>query len=228
MSHELRTPLNAIIGFSQAMEGGMLGAITIESFAEYCRDIRISGEHLLDLINDILDMAKIEAGQRPLERETIVLEELVEDCARILAPSAHENGVSLAYRLPKGSTVYADRRALKQVILNLLNNAVKFTPSGGSVKALGRVTDGMLTLGIQDTGIGIPRDAIPKLGQPFEQVANQDTRSHGGSGLGLAISKSLVAMHEGRMRIFSREGKGTLVAIRIPIRSEPIEQPAAA
>ena len=227
MSHELRTPLNAIIGFSTAMEGGMLGAVSIESFGEYCRDIRTSGEHLLDLINDILDMAKIEAGQRPLQRETVVLEELVEDCARILAPTAHGKGVSLAYRLTRGTEIHADRRALKQILLNLMNNAVKFTPSGGSVKALGRVTDGTLTLAIQDTGVGIPRAEIPKLGQPFEQVGNQDTRTHGGSGLGLAISKSLVAMHGGRMRIFSREGRGTLVTLRIPLEV-PAQESAAA
>ncbi len=231
MSHELRTPLNAIIGFSQAMEGGMLGAVTIERFSEYCRDIRISGEHLLDLINDILDMAKIEAGHRPLERETFGLEELVQDCARILAPKAQDSGISLAYRLPENVTLYADRRALKQVILNLMSNAVKFTPEGGSVKALGRVVDGTLTLGIRDTGIGIPKEYLPKLGQPFEQVANQDTRSHTGSGLGLAISKSLVTMHDGRLRIFSREGEGTLVAMRLPIEEEPApesERPIAA
>ena len=220
MSHELRTPLNAIIGFSEIMESGMFGPLGAEKYHEYCSDIRGSGQYLLEVINDILDMSKIEAGRIRLDFEDLSIDTLLNEAMRVVAARAQNKQLQLSARISPELRLRADRRALKQIALNLLSNAVKFTPVGGRVTVRGRATDHCITLAIADTGIGIAKDALARLGRPFEQVESQLTKSHQGSGLGLAISKSLVELHGGRMRIRSTLGKGTLVVVRLPLEPQ--------
>jgi two-component system cell cycle sensor histidine kinase PleC len=220
MSHELRTPLNAIIGFSEIMESGMFGPLGAEKYREYCSDIRGSGQYLLDVINDILDMSKIEAGRIRLDFEDLDLDTLLADAMRVVDGPAREKQLNLVARISPDLHLRADRRALKQVALNLLSNAVKFTPEGGRVTVRGRASGDCIVLAIADTGIGIAKDALAKLGRPFEQVESQLTKSHQGSGLGLAIAKSLAELHGGSMRIRSTLGKGTLVVVRLPLHPQ--------
>jgi two-component system cell cycle sensor histidine kinase PleC len=222
MSHELRTPLNAIIGFSEIMESGMFGPLGADKYVEYSRDIRESGEYLLDVINDILDMSKIEAGGIRLSPETVELDSLLADCIRVVSTRAGEKRLAVKAEVDPEIHLSADRRALKQIALNLLSNAVKFTPDGGAVTVQGRLRAGAVIIGIKDNGIGIPRQALQKLGRPFEQVESQLTKRHQGSGLGFAIAKSLVELHGGTMRIRSRLGRGTLVVVRLPVDATPI------
>src|SRR6201997_3657799 len=176
MSHELRTPLNAIIGFSEIMESGMFGPLGADKYVEYSRDIRESGQYLLDVINDILDMSKIEAGGIRLSPEAVELDSLLADCIRVVSTRASEKRLAIKAEVEPGIRLHADRRALKQITLNLLSNAVKFTPDGGAVTVHGRVRRGMVTIAISDNGIGIPKDALHKLGRPFEQVESQLTK----------------------------------------------------
>jgi two-component system cell cycle sensor histidine kinase PleC len=217
MSHELRTPLNAIIGFSEIMESGLFGPLGVDRYEEYCHDIRVSGEYLLDVINDILDMSKIEAGRLRLDFEEIELERLLADSMRVVSPRAEEKSLTLASEIAGDIRFNADRRALKQILLNLLSNAVKFTPAGGRVSVRGRRAADAVTITIADTGIGITEESLKKLGRPFEQVEHQLTKSHQGSGLGLAISKSLIELHRGTMRIRSAPHKGTIVRLCLPL-----------
>jgi two-component system, cell cycle sensor histidine kinase PleC len=218
MSHELRTPLNAIIGFSEIMESAMFGPLGAPRYTEYSRDIRASGQYLLDVINDILDMSKIEAGSVHFEPETVRLDEILADSLRVIGGRAVEKQLTLNSDIAPGITLHADRRALKQIALNLLSNAVKFTPEGGGISVHGRARRGMVTIVIADNGIGIPREALHKLGRPFEQVESQLTKRYQGSGLGLAIAKSLVEMHGGAMRICSVLDSGTMVVVRLPMQ----------
>ncbi|MGN6573033.1 MAG: PAS domain-containing sensor histidine kinase [Pseudolabrys sp.] len=217
MSHELRTPLNAIIGFSEIMESGMFGPLGADRYQEYCKDIRNSGEYLLDVINDVLDMAKIEAGRIRLDFEDLALDPLLGEAMRVVSARAQDKQLTLTARLSPDLSLRADRRALKQIVLNLLSNAVKFTPAGGQVTIRARNVGDTVVFGIADTGIGISPDALQRLGRPFEQVESQLTKSHQGSGLGLAISKSLVELHGGRMSIRSTQGRGTMVLVRLPL-----------
>jgi len=221
MSHELRTPLNAIIGFSEIMESAMFGPLGAEKYTEYSRDIRESGEYLLDVINDILDMSKIEAGGIRLAPEVVALEPVLADCLRVVSTRAGEKRLALNAYVEPNIQLNADRRALKQIALNLLSNAVKFTPDGGAVTVRGRLIGGRVTIAICDNGIGIPKEALRKLGRPFEQVESQLTKRHQGSGLGLAIAKSLAEMHGGAMRIRSKLGHGTMVVVRLPLEAKP-------
>jgi two-component system cell cycle sensor histidine kinase PleC len=220
MSHELRTPLNAIIGFSEIMESGMFGPLGAEKYHEYCGDIRGSGQYLLEVINDILDMSKIEAGRIRLDFEDLNLDSLLSEAMRVVAARAQDKQLQLTAQISPKLRLRADRRALKQIALNLLSNAVKFTPYGGHVTVRGRASDRCITLAILDSGIGIAKDALARLGRPFEQVESQLTKSHQGSGLGLAISKSLIELHGGSMRIRSTLGKGTLVVVRLPFEPQ--------
>jgi two-component system cell cycle sensor histidine kinase PleC len=217
MSHELRTPLNAIIGFSEIMESGMFGPLGADKYVEYSRDIRESGEYLLDVINDILDMSKIEAGGIRLTPEIVALEPVLAECLRVVSTRAGEKKLKLDSDVDADIQLGADRRALKQIALNLLSNAVKFTPDGGAVTLRGRRRGGMVTIAIADNGIGISKDSLRKLGRPFEQVESQLTKRHQGSGLGLAIAKSLVELHGGAMHIRSKLGQGTMVVVRLPL-----------
>ncbi|MEZ2220659.1 PAS domain-containing sensor histidine kinase [Rhizobium sp. RCC_161_2] len=218
MSHELRTPLNAILGFSEILQDQMFGPLGSSRYNEYAKDIHDSGKHLLNVINDILDMSKIEAGHIKLSCEKMDLAPLIEECLRFTSiPAAYKN-ILVEQRICSGIKLTADRRAMKQILLNLLSNAVKFTNDGGRIAVRTRKVEDAVVLTIADTGIGIPKSALSKIGQPFEQVQNQYAKSKGGSGLGLAISRSLTLLHHGRMRIRSREGIGTVIAIRIPDR----------
>ena len=217
MSHELRTPLNAIIGFSEIMESGMFGPLGDAKYMEYCRDIGESGKYLLDVINDILDMSKIEAGRTRLELEEFELAGFLGDAMRLVTARAEAKRLTLNAEIEPAIRLKADRRAIKQIVINLLSNAVKFTPDGGRVSVRGRRSGASVMIAIEDTGIGIPKEALNNLGKPFEQVESQLTKTHQGSGLGLAIAKSLTELHGGAMRIRSTLGTGTIVLVRLPI-----------
>ncbi len=216
MSHELRTPLNAIIGFSEMMTAELFGPMGAPKYSEYVSDIRKSGQFLLDVINDILDMSKIEAGRFDLEYSKVDLAGLIEESMRLIGPRAAGSKIRIKTNVEAGTELEADRRALKQIVLNLVSNAVKFTPEGGKVTIASKADDGKVKLSITDTGIGIPARDIEKLGRPFEQVENQLTKSRGGSGLGLAISRSLAELHGGQVRISSVISKGTTVDVILP------------
>lgn len=222
MSHELRTPLNAILGFSEILQNQMFGPLGSDKYDEYARDIHESGQHLLNVITDILDMSKIEAGHMRISCDAIDLAPLIEETLRLTAITAKEKNVRVDQQVSSGLSLIADRRAMKQILLNLLSNAMKFTNRGGQVHVRAKKRGGAVTLTIADTGIGIPRAALAKIGQPFEQVQSQYAKSKGGSGLGLAISRSLTRLHGGSMRIFSEEGRGTVVSVRIPAAEDVV------
>jgi two-component system, cell cycle sensor histidine kinase PleC len=218
MSHELRTPLNAIIGFSEVMEQQFFGPLGTPKYIDYAADIHRSGQYLLDVISDILDMSKIEAGRMQLELQTCRLAAIIDDAQRIVAARAEQGGVAIETEVASDLELTVDRRALKQVLINLLANAVKFTPEGGRVNVVARCDEGRATIVIADTGIGIPPADLGKLGRAFEQVENQFTKTKSGSGLGLAISKSLVEMHGGTLEIASEVDKGTTVTISLSMQ----------
>src|SRR4051794_9321406 len=221
MSHELRTPLNAIIGFSEMMESGMFGPLGDAKYLEYCHDISSSGRYLLDVINDILDMSKIEAGRISLEYQTIELDASLADTMRMFAARVGEKRLAVNAEIEPSIRLRADRRLIKQIVINLVSNAVKFTPEGGRITVRARLVNGHVNIAIEDTGIGIPREALKNLGKPFEQVDSQFTKRHSGSGLGLAIAKSLTELHHGAMRIRSTLGTGTIVLVRLPVDAAP-------
>ncbi|WP_421792221.1 PAS domain-containing sensor histidine kinase [Hyphobacterium sp.] len=217
MSHELRTPLNAVNGFSEIMLREMFGPLGDERYIDYVKDIHTSGQHLLSLINDILDMSKIEAGKMQLQKEPASLATIVEQSLRLVKARADEKSIRLVSELDETlPDLTADPRAMKQVVLNLLSNAVKFTPEEGRVTVRSFEIEGQLALQVADTGIGIPKEDLPRLGRPFEQIESQHSKSHQGTGLGLALSKSLIEMHAGRMEIDSELGEGTTVTIIVP------------
>ncbi len=216
ISHELRTPLNAIIGFSEVMQSGMFGPLGSAKYSEYCKDINQSGAYLLGVIDDILDMSRIEAGRMALTLEDLVLDDLVDESIRIVQAQADARNIKVVTDIGKNLRMRGDRKALKQIMLNLLSNAVKFTLEG-EITVRARTTGTAVTFSVEDTGIGISSTSLAKLGRPFEQVSNQFTKSHQGSGLGLAITTSLTELHGGSIRIRSREGHGTIVSVRLPV-----------
>ena len=230
ISHELRTPLNAVIGFSEVMQQALFGPLGHPKYQEYARDIYASGAYLLEVINDILDMSKIEAGRMTLDIGSVDVADIIEDSMKVVSQTAAERDITLERHGPAHLNIEADRRTLKQVFLNLLSNAVKFTRDGGRVDVhLSRIR-GQVKIAIKDTGIGIAEGDIAKLGRPFEQVENQFTKSHQGSGLGLAISRALIELHGGSFTIKSREGQGTTVTCILPTRAvtPADEEPLAA
>jgi two-component system cell cycle sensor histidine kinase PleC len=216
MSHELRTPLNAIIGFSEIMGSGMFGSLGSEKYQEYCHDILTSGHYLLEVINDILDMSKIEAGRMKLDMEPLDLSKTLAESLRVVAGRAEDKRLVLDADIENIVSVVADRRATKQIIVNLLSNAVKFTPEGGKIIVRTRLVGDQIKLVIADTGIGIPAQSLSRLGRPFEQVESQLTKTYHGSGLGLAIARSLTNLHGGSMKLRSTLGKGTVVCVTLP------------
>jgi len=216
MSHELRTPLNAIIGFSEIMESGMFGTLGSEKYQEYCHDILTSGHYLLEVINDILDMSKIEAGRMKLDMEQLDLSRTLAESLRVVSGRADDKNLVLDADIEGTISVVADRRAIKQIIVNLLSNAVKFTPDGGKVVVRSRLLSDSIVLMIADTGIGIAPHSLQRLGKPFEQVESQLTKTYHGSGLGLAIARSLTNLHGGSMRLRSKLGTGTVVCVSLP------------
>ncbi|MGA2054071.1 MAG: ATP-binding protein [Bradyrhizobium sp.] len=227
MSHELRTPLNAIIGFSEIMESGMFGSLGSEKYQEYCHDILTSGHYLLEVINDILDMSKIEAGRMKLDMEELDLSKTLAESLRVVSGRADDKNLDLDTEIDGPISIVADRRATKQIIVNLLSNAVKFTPDGGKVIVRSRQVEDSVVLLIADTGIGIAPQSLRRLGRPFEQVESQLTKTYHGSGLGLAIARSLTNLHGGSMRLRSKLGSGTVVRVTLP-RNAVHENSAAA
>jgi two-component system cell cycle sensor histidine kinase PleC len=232
MSHELRTPLNAINGFSEILAGEMFGPLGDRRYKEYSQDILSSGQHLLALINDILDMSKIEAGKMSLKREPIHIEDVVEDAIRLMRNRAEAVGLTLSVKLSDLPEADADYRAIKQVLLNLLSNAIKFTPRGGKIAVSATVieqssfsgvpSEQRVRISVSDTGIGIAKDDLLRLAQPFEQIESQLSKSQPGTGLGLALTKSLVELHDGVLTMDSQPGQGTTVSFTLPVvQSQP-------
>jgi cell cycle sensor histidine kinase DivJ len=217
MSHELRTPLNAIIGFSEVMTHQMFGPVGSPRYLEYAKLINESGGHLLELINGILDMSKIEAGKFELSEEMFDLEEVAKQALRFVKLQADRKGVALKMGVSEGARhIFADQRAVKQMLVNLVTNGVKFTPRGGQViMAAVRNADG-IEIAVSDTGVGISQMDLEKLGKPFEQVDSAHTRSQEGTGLGLALVKAFAGMHGGDAAITSTLGEGTIVRVHLP------------
>jgi two-component system cell cycle sensor histidine kinase PleC len=220
MSHELRSPLNVIIGFAEMIESQMFGPLGSPKYEEYIRDIRESGQHLLALINDILDLSKIEADKYVLYPEPLCVPTLVRTCLRSFRLRAEEAGVRLEYSGGDIPRITADERAIKQVLINLLSNAIKFTPSGGTITLEAAVEDQVVVVSVTDTGHGIPAADLPRIGQPFEQSVKPDGKENEGTGLGLALSRRLVELHSGSLEIQSQEGAGTEVTVRLPLSLE--------
>ncbi len=216
VSHELRTPLNAIIGFSEMIQRRILGPIGNPRYEEYIDDIHESGAFLLNVINDILEMSKIEAGRLVLDREPIDLQPIIEETMQMTAFLAQPKSIAVVTEIAPGMQVEADRRAIKQILINLLTNAIKFTGDQGQVRIRAKCVGCEVRIYIEDNGCGIPAAALQRLGKPFEQVQNQFSKNHSGSGLGLAISRSLTEMHGGALKIRSRVGRGTVVSVRLP------------
>jgi len=218
MSHELRTPLNAINGFSDIMKKELFGPLGDPRYAEYVNDILFSGQHLLSLINDILDMSKIEAGKMTLNTEAMQMNDMISQVIRIVRGRAEDNRLKLVYEEDQLPEIEADPRAVKQILLNLTTNAIKFTPEGGVVTVSVEPKSAGLIVRVSDTGIGISDEDIQRLAQPFEQIDSQHSRQHEGTGLGLALSKSLVELHGGNFTIESVVGQGTTVIFTLPNR----------
>ena len=217
MSHELRTPLNAIIGFSQLIESHLFGTIDAR-YADYAGDIRRSGEHLLDLINEILDLSKLEAGKHELREDDVDLGRICLDCLGLVRQGAEDSGLSLNDKIDSNlPVVRADARALKQVLLNFLSNAVKFTPRGGGVTLGATVQGDYIRLSVSDTGIGMDESQIKIALEPFGQVQSAHVaRDQKGTGLGLPISMGLMKLHGGDIVVESRPHQGTTMTARLP------------
>ena len=217
MSHELRTPLNAIIGFSDLLQNQMFGPLQPQ-YHDYAKIIHESGNHLLNLVSDILDIAKIEAGKFVLNCQPIDLGESVDYCIRLVKSRADERGVKLVALLPaQGLTFQADQRGFRQILLNLLSNAVKFSRSGGEVEISARIASQRLVLVVRDHGIGMSESLLSRIGRPFEQAINDPAHAREGTGLGLSLVRSLVLQHGGTLKIESREGSGTAVICELPL-----------
>ncbi|MCA0368425.1 MAG: PAS domain S-box protein [Proteobacteria bacterium] len=222
MSHELRTPLNAINGFSEIMAGELFGPLN-EKYKGYAADILKSGQHLLSLINDVLDMAKIEAGKMTLHYEPVSLKEVCEDAVRLMRGKAQEAGLTIAVEAADLPDIEADHRGVKQVMLNLISNAVKFTPEGGTITLSltpfdGEAGEPRIRVACADTGIGIAPEDLVRLARPFEQVEGQHSKTTQGTGLGLALTKSLIEMHGGQLSMESQPGIGTTVSFDLPVK----------
>jgi len=222
MSHELRTPLNAILGFSEIIAKECFGPAGSPRYKEYAGDIHSSGAHLLSLINDLLDVAKIEAGRMEIEPEELDVRRVFDTALKIIGTKARERRQELVIEIdPAAPALYADERSLKQVLINLVSNAVKFTPEGGRISVVaGRARDGGFQIMVEDNGPGIPRDKIDKIFKPFSQVDNRYDRQGGGTGLGLALVRGLAELHGGRAWIESEYGKGCRAYVVLPQRAE--------
>ncbi len=218
MSHELRTPLNAIIGFSEIIKSELLGSLGVERYRFYAQDIFDSGHHLLEVINDILDISKVEAGEFEMHEDATKLSDLVSDSIRLVRERAEVAGVKLVEDLaPDVPQLFVDPRLIKQGLINLLTNAIKFTPGPGRITVrAANTSDGSVLLSVTDTGIGIEEKHIPRILQPFGQVEGAFSRSYEGTGLGLPLTKSFIEAHGGSMEVKSTVGEGTTVTLLFP------------
>ncbi len=224
MSHELRTPLNAIIGFSEALEREIYGPLGTDRYKEYAHDINSSGIHLLNIINDILDLSKIEAGHFELAEEEVEMRYLLDAVTRIVTPRAQQAGIELEWTMYDDDLVLVcDERAIKQILINLLSNAVKFSPEKSTVRLHVEPTDTALRIAVIDKGIGMAPEDIPRAMEPFRQVDGELTRNYEGTGLGLPLARRLAELHEGTLTIESEPGEGTRVFIDLPL--ERIDAP---
>lgn len=217
VSHELRTPLNAIIGFSELMNHQILGNAGPDKYLGYAKNIHDSATHLLRLITDILDISTVDAGRYILEAEELDLPALIDACCRSVEENASSSGVRLTVDLEDDlPDLYADRRAVQSMLLHLLENAIAFTPEGGEAYVRASADDRWINIIVEDTGVGIPEDELPKLTNPFEQGRRDPYRSEERTGLGLAVTLSMVKLHNGELAMSSRVGKGTEVTIKLP------------
>lgn len=217
MSHELRTPLNAIIGYSDLMLQQTFGPIAPARYGTYVKDIHESGAHLLRMINDLLDLSKIEAGKQTLLFQPVRLKDVAAEAVRLVEPQAERGHVSVSIKLSVDAVVNADERALKQMLINLLSNAVKFTNPGGIAVIFGqRLADGRISFGVKDTGIGMSPEVLARATLPFEQGGNAYTVEGRGTGLGLSICKKLAEAHNGQLRLESTPGVGSKVWVELP------------
>ncbi len=220
MSHELRTPLNAIIGFTEIIAHELFGPVANEKYLEYIKDVHASSLHLLSIINDVLDMSKIEAGKLELQKEPVTLQTVIADVIRIVHERAGSRGIEFVTRTCAESVViWADERSMKQIFLNLLSNAIKFSREGSKVQVRVSVEQPDLAMiEVEDHGIGMDADEQVRALQPFGQAKPATTRNYGGTGLGLPITKGLVEAHGGTLTILSRSGEGTTVRLVLPMQ----------
>ncbi len=224
VSHELRTPLNAVMGFAQMMRAETFGPIAQPEYREYVDMIQKSATHLLSLINDILDLSRLESGKMTLSETTVSLRHILNESLELIKQYPNASERNFVLYMPHDITLFADERALKQIALNILSNAVKFTKKGGCIQIQADVNTDGVTIIFEDDGIGIPADKIDLLFHPFAQIENVLTRSHQGSGLGLVIVKKMVILHQGTVRLESEEGHGTRLIIRLPLNRVVLKQ----
>ncbi len=218
MSHELRTPLNAVLGFAEILEKELFGPLGDARYKEFAADIHSSGKHLLDIIANILDLAKVDAGKLDLNEEILDIADLMKDCARMIAETAQTAGIKFDVKAPEQPVMFrGDCLRLKQILLNLLSNAVKFTPAGNHVILSGELTGDAFLLRVTDTGIGMSKEESIEAMQAFRQIDSSFSRRHQGTGLGLPLAKSLVDMHGGTLTIDSQSGIGTTVTVLLPL-----------
>jgi two-component system, cell cycle sensor histidine kinase DivJ len=228
MSHELRTPLNAIIGFSEILNRELFGKLGEERYRDYAHLIHESGEHLLNVVNDILDMSKIEAGKFTIVKEPFDVAPLVKSCCDILRHTAEQRWVALIMDVAPGlPELPADKRACKQMLLNVISNAIKFTGAGGWVRVTARQRGDAVEFSVADNGIGIAEQDLSKLGTPFVQANPSYDRNYEGAGLGLSVVKGLTRLHGGHFELTSALGKGTIATIVLPLETsgESAESP---
>ena len=223
MSHELRTPLNAIIGFSELIRDDPAAHAKGVALGDYAQEIHDSGGQLLQIINDLLDLTEIDAGNHTIHPEPLEVGRLLDTCARLLAGTARERKLRLTVEVEPGCpSMIADARAVRQIILNLLSNALKFTPEGGWVTVSGGVSSSGVSLTISDNGIGIDPDDVARVCEPFWQAEPVLSRRYGGTGLGMPLVQALVELHKGYMRIESVVGQGTSVTVAFPMADEAV------
>jgi two-component system, cell cycle sensor histidine kinase DivJ len=218
MSHELRTPLNAVIGFSEILNRELFGKLGTERYRDYARLIHESGQHLLNVVNDILDMSKIEAGSFRVLKEPFAVESLLKSCCELMRHAADKKGLAVSCEIAPGlPELVADKRACKQMLLNLLSNAIKFTEEGGWVEVTAKAAEGRMEIAVSDNGIGIAEADLTKLGNPFVQADTSYDRSYEGAGLGLSVVKGLAKLHGGSLKLESELGRGSTVTVTLPI-----------
>lgn len=230
MSHELRTPLNAIMGFSEVMKGELFGPLSNPTYKDYSDNIYESGKHLLHLINEILDLSRIEAGRYDLHEEETLMIDVADDAQRLLRLKAQKKGVQIIEAFDETlPELWVDRRAMRQICLNLLSNALKFTPKGGSITLTIRGTeDGGQIMSVRDTGPGIPKDELPKVLQVFGQGSLAHETAEGGTGLGLPIVQNLIELHQGQFELKSELRKGTEAIVHLPASRQIANRPPVA